>query len=103
MDESLSNVLRLRTLFLVTFLALFEVTSLIIASASAPLRTDSQADVLIAGGASLSAVAQWPAISEQQVAPAEIDFTVLHRQASDALDNLRRSQQRRAPTSPAAF
>jgi len=59
--------------------------------------------VLIAGGASLSAVAQWPAIFEQQVAPAEIDFTALHRQASDALDNLRRSQQRRAPTSPAAF
>ena len=59
--------------------------------------------VLIAGAASLSAVAQWPAISEQQAAPAEIDFTVLHRQASDALDNLRRSQQLRAPTSPAVF
>jgi hypothetical protein len=49
------------------------------------------------------ACAQWPAISEQQVAPAEIDFTVLHRQASDALDNLRRSQQLRAPTSPVVF
>jgi hypothetical protein len=59
--------------------------------------------VLIAGGISLSAVAQWPAISEQQAAPAEIDFTVLHRQASDALDNLRRSQQLRAPTSPVVF
>ena len=59
--------------------------------------------VLIAGGISLSAMAQWPAISEQQAAPAEIDFTVLHRQASDALDNLRRSQQLRAPTSPAVF
>ena len=59
--------------------------------------------VLIADGISLSAVAQWPAISEQQVAPAEIDFTVLHRQASDALDNLRRSQQLRAPTSPVVF
>ena len=59
--------------------------------------------VLIAGGISLSAVAQWPAISEQQVAPAEIDFTVLRRQASDALDNLRRSQQLRAPTSPVVF
>jgi hypothetical protein len=57
--------------------------------------------VLIAVGASLSAVAEWPAISEQQAAPAEFDFTVLHRQASDALDNLRRSQQ--APTSPAVF
>jgi hypothetical protein len=59
--------------------------------------------MLIAGGASLSVLAQWPALSERQVAPAEIDFTVLHRQASDALDNLRRSQQLRAPTSPAAF
>jgi hypothetical protein len=48
-------------------------------------------------------VAQWPAISEQHVAPAEIDFTVLHRQASDALDNLRRSQQLQAPTSPVVF
>ena len=35
---------------------------------------------LIAGAASLSALAQWPAISEQQAAPAEFDFTVLHRQ-----------------------
>jgi hypothetical protein len=59
--------------------------------------------VLIAGGISLSAMAQWPAISEQQAVPAEIDFTVLHRQASDALDNLRRSQQLRAPTSPVVF
>jgi hypothetical protein len=59
--------------------------------------------VLIAGGVSLSALAQWPAISEQQVAPAEFDFTMLHRQASDALDNLRRSQQHQAPTSPAVF
>ena len=59
--------------------------------------------VLIAGGISLSALAQWPAISEQQVAPAEFDFTVLHRQASDALENLRRSQQRQAQMSPAVF
>jgi hypothetical protein len=59
--------------------------------------------VLIAGAASLSAVAQWPAISEQQAAPVEFDFTVLHRQASDALDNLRRSQQRQAQMSPAVF
>lgn len=58
---------------------------------------------LIAGGISLSALAQWPAISEQQVAPAEFDFTVLHRQASDALENLRRSQQRQAQMSPAVF
>ena len=60
--------------------------------------------VIIAAGASLSAVAEWPALSEQQVAPAEFDFTALHRQASDALDNLRRSQQRRRPDeSPAVF
>ena len=58
---------------------------------------------LIAGAASLSAVAQWPAISEQQAAPAEFDFTVLHRQASDALDNLRQSQKRQAQMSPAVF
>ena len=59
--------------------------------------------LIIAVGISLSAVAQWPAISEQQVAPAEFDFTVLHHQASDALDNLRRSQQRQAQMSPAVF
>jgi hypothetical protein len=47
--------------------------------------------VLTADGASLSAVAEWPVISERQVAPAEFDFTAMHRQASDALDNLRRS------------
>ena len=59
--------------------------------------------VLIAGVASLSAAAQWPLASVQQMAPAEIDFTALHRQASDALDNLRRSQQRRASDSPVVF
>jgi hypothetical protein len=60
--------------------------------------------VLVAGGASLSALPQWPAISKQQVATAEIDFTVLHRQASDALDIFRRSQERRrVGISPAAF
>jgi hypothetical protein len=53
---------------------------------------------------SLSPLPQWPAISKQQVATAEIDFTVLHRQASDALDNFRRSQEsRRVGMSPAAF
>jgi hypothetical protein len=55
------------------------------------------------GGASLSAVAEWPVVSERQVAPAEIIFTALHRWASEALDNLRRSQQRRASTSGAAL
>jgi hypothetical protein len=59
--------------------------------------------VLIAGVASLSAAAQWPLAPVQQMAPAEIDFTALHQQASDALDNLRRSQQRRAPTDAAVF
>lgn len=59
--------------------------------------------VLIAGVASLSAAAQWPLASVQQMAPAEIDFAALHQQASDALDNLRRSQQRRASDSPVVF
>ena len=60
--------------------------------------------VLIAGGASLSAVAEWPVTSERPVAVAEFDFTALHRQASDALDNLRRAQEaRRASAGPAAF
>jgi Spy/CpxP family protein refolding chaperone len=59
--------------------------------------------VLIAGVASLSAAAQWPLAPVQQMAPAEIDFTALHQQASDALDNLRRSQQRRASDSPVVF
>ena len=59
---------------------------------------------IMAGGVGLSAVAEWPGASRrriEQAAPAEIDFTALHRQASDALDNLRRSQQRRAQTSAA--
>ena len=59
--------------------------------------------VVIAGGISLTAVAERPVIAEQPVAMAEIDFTALHRQASDALDNLRRSQQLRALTVPASF
>ena len=58
---------------------------------------------LIAGVASLSAAAQWPLAPVQQMAPAEIDFTALHQQASDALDNLRRSQQHQAQMSPAVF
>ena len=59
--------------------------------------------VVIAGGVSLTAVAERPVIAKQHVAMAEIDFTALHRQASDALDNLRRSQQLRALTVPASF
>jgi hypothetical protein len=59
--------------------------------------------VLIAGVASLSAAAQWPLAPVQQMAPAEIDFTALHQQASDALDNLRRSHQRRSSDSPVVF
>ncbi|HZL62972.1 MAG TPA: hypothetical protein VFC32_11830 [Pseudolabrys sp.] len=58
---------------------------------------------LIAGVASLFAAVQWSVAPFQQVAPAEFDFTVLHRQASDALDNLRRSQQHQAQMSPAVF
>jgi putative NADH-flavin reductase len=59
--------------------------------------------VLIGGVASLSAAAQWPLAPVQQMAPVEIDFTALHQQASDALDNLRRSQQRRDSDSPVVF
>ena len=60
--------------------------------------------VLIAAGASLSVVSERPVTSERQVAAADIDFTALRRQASDALDNLRRAQERReALTGLAAF
>jgi hypothetical protein len=60
--------------------------------------------VLIASGVSLSLVSQRPSTSEPQLAAAEIDFTALRRQASDALDNLRRAQEsRRAAMSAAAF
>jgi len=59
--------------------------------------------VIVAAGAGLSTLAEWPAVAERQVAPAEIDFTVLHRQASNALDNLRRSQRHLVSTSAAAF
>jgi hypothetical protein len=60
--------------------------------------------VLIAGGASLTAVPKRPLTAEPQVAAAEIDFGVLHRQASDALDSLRQLQvPQRAPASVAAF
>ena len=66
---------------------------------------------VMAGGVGLAAVAERPVVAVQQAvaasewprqaAPAEFDFTALHRQASDALDNLRRAQQRRAQTSAA--
>jgi hypothetical protein len=59
--------------------------------------------VLIAGGVSLTVVAERPVIAEQPAAVAEIDFTALHRQASDALESLRRSPQLRTPAVPAAF
>jgi hypothetical protein len=58
---------------------------------------------LIAAGASLAAISERPLTFERRVAVAEFDFTALHRQASEALDNLRLSQQRRASTSPAVF
>ncbi|MGA2565455.1 MAG: hypothetical protein ABSF41_01365 [Pseudolabrys sp.] len=61
------------------------------------------APVIVAAGAGRSTLAEWPAVAERQVAPAEIDFTVLHLQASDALDNLRRSRRHLASTSAAAF
>jgi hypothetical protein len=68
---------------------------------------------IMAGGVGLAAVAERPVAPAQQAVavqqpPAiqeaalpEFDFTALHRQASDALDNLRRAQQRRAHTSAA--
>jgi hypothetical protein len=68
---------------------------------------------IMAGGVGLAAVAERPVVPVQQAvaiqqtaalrpaAPPEIDFTALHREASDALDNLRRAQQRRAQTSAA--
>ena len=58
---------------------------------------------LITGVAGLSAVPEWRPVPVEQVAPAEFDFTALHRQANDALDNLRRSQQSRASTGVAVF
>ncbi len=58
---------------------------------------------LITGAAGLSAVPEWRPAPVQQVAPAEFDFTALHRQANEALENLRRSQQSRATTGTAAF
>ena len=58
---------------------------------------------LITGAAGLSAVPEWRPLPLEQVAPAEFDFTALHRQANEALDNLRRSQQSSATTGTAAF
>ncbi len=62
---------------------------------------------VLAGGVGLTAVAERPAapvrqaIAIQQVALPEFDFTALHRQASEALDNLRRAQQRGTQTGAA--
>jgi hypothetical protein len=58
--------------------------------------------VVIAAGVSLSVVTERPVIAQRPVAMADIDYTALRQQASDALDNLR-SQQRHALTSPVAF
>jgi hypothetical protein len=51
--------------------------------------------MLVAGAASLSvAAAEWPVISQRpSAAPAEYDFTALHREASAALAELRQSQE----------
>jgi hypothetical protein len=57
--------------------------------------------VVIAAGISLTAVVEKPVTAERPVAMADIDFTALHRQASDALDNLRRAQQRGVQTGAA--
>ena len=64
---------------------------------------------IIAGSIGLTAVVERPVAPAQQlatiqqVAPAEIDFAALHREASEALDNLRWAQRRRAQTSTAAY
>jgi hypothetical protein len=70
---------------------------------------------IVAGGVGLTAMVERPVAPVQQAAaiqqvavvqeaaPPEFDFTALHRQASDALDNLRRAQQRRAQTNAAAY
>ncbi len=58
---------------------------------------------IMAGGVGLTAMVERPVVAAiPQAAPAEFDFTALHRQASDALDNLRRAQQNRASTTTAA-
>jgi hypothetical protein len=59
---------------------------------------------LVAAGASLSAMSGRLITPERQVAAAEFDFKTLHRQANDALDNLRVLQERRRePPGPASF
>jgi hypothetical protein len=59
---------------------------------------------LTAGGISLSVMAQRPLTFARPVTAAEIDFASLHRQASDALDNLRHAPgYRPMPTRPGAF
>ena len=47
--------------------------------------------ILAAGGISLSAMAPRPSTTELDLAAVDIDFAGLHRQASDALANLRRA------------
>ncbi len=59
---------------------------------------------LAAGGAGLSAMSERPLTAERSMAVAEPDFAALHRQASDALDDLRRApESRRAPMSADIF
>ncbi len=51
--------------------------------------------ILVACAMGISALARLPAPAEPQVAAAPIDFDALHRQAHDALEQLRQSGERR--------
>jgi hypothetical protein len=61
------------------------------------------AAIVIAGGMSLSVVTKRPVIAEPPVAMADIDFTVLRRQANEALDKLRQADRHQIPAGPIAF
>jgi hypothetical protein len=58
--------------------------------------------VLVACGACLSVVAQFPAPGERQDVVAQIDFASLHEQANTALENLRQSRESRMAVANAA-
>jgi hypothetical protein len=55
--------------------------------------------ILATGGLSLSAMVPRPSPPESHMVAVDIDFAGLHRQASDALDSLRRAS-RWMPTRP---
>jgi hypothetical protein len=61
------------------------------------------AAIVIAGGMSHSMVTKRSVIAERPVAMADIDFTTLHRQANEALDELRQTDPHQIPAIPIAF